>query len=222
MRDIKLPMGLKGDSDATIARQLCDNILGYFMQDAGLFYPLIFAHVTLRDLLFVEGQLVIPPFKREHAYGKTLHLPENFKKIYDEINQNLGALFRAKFEDLSQASRAGRKFDYGGKGRSVFIIGYSNDGMGALWYHIIRHAQKTHEQCLQIRDRLQHAGGLFVSGPIKNAIATVRKVFMEIYDEAKRSEHKITLGHGVEILDRYMTENIFMKYSKMPAPRGRL
>ena len=236
MRDIKLPTGLQGDADAKTARQLCDNILDYFMQDPGLFYPLIFVHVTLRDLLFVEGQLVIPPSIRDQAYGKTLHLPEAFKKVYDEANQNLGALVRARFEVLSQASRAGRKFDYGGRGRSVFIIGDSSDGMSALWFHIIRHAQKTHEQCLQIRDRLQHAGGLFVSGPIKNSVETVRKdielatslnivveplsvlmvilknlgnrhqAFMNLFDEAKRSEHLMTTEDGVAILDIYMTK----------------
>ena len=236
MRDIKLPAGLKGDSDAKIARQLCDNILDFFMQNTELFYPLIFVHVTLRDLLFVEGQLVIPPSERDQAYGKTLHLPENFKKIYDDVNQTLGAQVRAKFEDLSQASRAGRKFDYGGKGRSVFIIGDNRDGMSALWYHVVRHAEKTHQQCLQTRDRLQHAGGLFVSGPIKNSIGTVRKdielatslnilieptsvifvtlknlanrhqAFMGLYNEAKRTEHTMTLEQGVEFLDIYMTK----------------
>ena len=55
---------------------------------------------------------MIPPSEREQAYGKTLHLPENFKQVYDKVNQTLGALVRARFEDLSQASRAGRKFDY--------------------------------------------------------------------------------------------------------------
>ena len=235
IKALHMPGGILDDPDAKVALILSEACLDWMMQDPGTYWPLIFIHGVLVKLVLKKGMLVIPPSDRPEVFGQTLTVPESLAERYKVANKKLYAALKIKYESMCRLARAGRKFDFG-EGTAVFIIADETDGMAVLWFFMLIHAQHTTISRLQLRDRLQHCGGLFSDGTIKSSVDRIRvdielasqftlhvephavlsvmlktlanrdPIFLELFREYERSEGTMTYANGVSIVDRYLTK----------------
>jgi hypothetical protein len=235
MKQINIPAGVKSDPDAKVARSLSEALLDFLMQDTATYWPLIFVHGVLANLVLKKGMLVIPPSDKTESFGQALNMPGFLAERYNAANKKLYAVLKVKVEDMCRLARAGRTFDFG-EGQAVFIIADEMDGMSVVWFYMLIHAQHTTISRLQLRDRLQHCVGLFTDGPLKPAVDRVRvdielaaqftlhvephavlsvmlktlanrdPLFLELYREYERTEGKMTYANGLSIIDRYLTK----------------
>ena len=235
IKALNMPNGILDDPDAKVAMTLSEAVLDWMMQDPQTYWPLIFVHGVLAKLVLKKGMLVIPPSDRPEVFGQTLTVPEFLAERYGAANKKLYAALKVKYEPMCRLARAGRKFDFG-EGTSVFIIADESDGMAVIWFFMLIHAQHTTISRLQLRDRLQHCGGLFSDGTIKSSVDRIRvdielasqftlhvephavlsvmlktlanrdPIFLELFREYERSEGTMTYANGVSIVDRYLTK----------------
>ena len=235
MKVMAMPTQIRGDADAKVARQLSEAFYDFMMQDTATFWPLIFVHGVLANLVLKKGMLVIPPSLRPEVFGQSLTVPEFFKERYDIANTKLYGALKVKSLEMCRQARAGRRLDFG-EGEMVFIIADETDGMSVIWFYMLIHAQHTTITRLQLRDRLQHCAGLFTKGPLKEAVDKIRidielaaqftllvephavlsvmlktlanrdPIFLELHREYERLEGTMTYANGVSIVDRYLTK----------------
>ena len=113
-------------------------------------------------------------------------------KLYQKQNKELHAMFLRKFDKMIRKLRSKRDFECS-KGERVYIKAAENDGVMVFFLLYMIHADRSSTHRVNLRNKLEHCPGLFISGNVNQMIDRM----VPICEEAQR--FNVTADYDISV-----------------------